>query len=78
MRSSSRPIRRGVNARDTRERIRVCWGGSMKIIIIRSSMPSPIISNTVPWAEENRFGSRLAVSTSANRLSAQKSYRSLR
>ena len=58
--------------------MRVCSGGSMKIICPPPSGASPMSSSTVPWLELYVFGSLLAASTSANRLRAQKSNRSFR
>ena len=52
MRSSSEPIRRGVNARDTSVRRRVWSGGSRKIIIPLGMRFADIISRTVPWLEQ--------------------------
>jgi hypothetical protein len=73
-------MRRGVNARLTSLRMIVCRGGSMKMISSCCQGPrsSPIISSTVPWAELNVSASIDASYTSSNRLSAQKSYSSLR
>ena len=71
-------MRRGVNVRDTSERRAVCSGGSMKIMDPVLATWSPIISSTVPWLEMNVPGSFDAASTSAYRLSAQKSWTSLR
>src|SRR5690349_753828 len=78
MKPSIFAIWRGVNARDTSDRMAVCSGGSMKMIWPVPLMSDPIISSTVPRAELNVVVSRCAFSTSSNRLSAQKSYRSLR
>ena len=58
-------IRRGVKARDTRARSRVCSGGSWKIIMPLGVGCAVIISSTVPWPETNVAGSRWAVSTSS-------------
>ena len=51
MRCSSAATRRGVKARDTSARRRVCSGGSMKIISPVSRGSSVISSSTVPCAE---------------------------
>ena len=51
MRGSSSAMRRGVKTFETRFRIRVCRGGSMKMIM-GTSYGSPFISSsTVPHAE---------------------------
>jgi len=57
--------RRGVNARDTRARIFVCPGGSMKMIIDVGIGSGDMPSSTVPCAELYVSGSRLHCSTSA-------------
>ena len=59
--------------RDTSERSRCAREDPAKIIIPLGTVSAVIISRTVPWPEQERPGSRCAASTSAYRLSAQKS-----
>ena len=63
-------MRRGVKARETRDRSRVWSGGSTKIIRPDGNGSGDISSSTVPCADEKVRVSRLAASTSAKRLSA--------
>ena len=64
-------MRRGVNARLTRARNSVWYGGSWKIIGANASIGWSMSSSTVPRAELNVSMSRDASYTSAKRLNAQ-------
>jgi hypothetical protein len=69
---------RTAKARLMTMRCQLCPGGSMKIMIPSCAGSAVIISMTVPCAELNVSVSRMARSTSSQRLGAKKSARSLR
>src|SRR3954463_6168274 len=78
MRSSSDDTRLAVNARDTSLRRRVCFGGSVQMIMPVSRFGSSVmVSTVVPCDDTYVSWSLFAASMSWKRVSTQKSYRSL-
>ena len=74
MLSSSDDTRLAVNACDTSLRRRVCFGGSVQMIMPVSRIgASVMISTVVPYDDTYVSWSLLAASTSWNRVRAQKS-----